>query len=168
MDRAICNGRTGSLDHPPPHVPLSVSAQYPTDAWRSFVAGPHTGRSGFPLLTGRLSSGALRSRRASATPSANASSKADASLPPENPRGQTQQELLPRDEVRRSPRVLRQPATLFGDDHAVRLCYFDDVLEEPAALADAEEIFPDYVVDVLRDDSVGYVRADIHRIRTQE
>ncbi|CAN6231078.1 unnamed protein product, partial [Urochloa humidicola] len=83
------------------------------------------------------------------------SAAADATLPRENPRSQTQKELLPRDEVRRCPRVLRQPATLFGDDHAVRLCYVNDVLEDPAALADAEEIFPDYFINVLRYDCVG-------------
>ncbi|CAN6287135.1 unnamed protein product [Urochloa humidicola] len=81
-----------------------------------------------------------------------ASAAADASSPAENgPSGQT--EPLPRDEVIRRLRVLRQPATLFGEDDAARLRRLNEVLEDPAALVevDAGEIGEGQTNDFLRD-----------------
>uniref|UniRef100_A0A0E0GSD9 Pre-mRNA processing factor 4 (PRP4)-like domain-containing protein n=2 Tax=Oryza TaxID=4527 RepID=A0A0E0GSD9_ORYNI len=61
--------------------------------------------------------------------------------------------LLPREEVIRRLRVLRQPATLFGEDDAARLRRLHAVLEDPAALADVEaaEIGEGQTNDFLRD-----------------
>ncbi|CAL4935437.1 unnamed protein product [Urochloa decumbens] len=83
-----------------------------------------------------------------------ASAAAGASSPAENgPSGQAQTESLPRDEVIRRLRVLRQPATLFGEDDAARLRRLNEVLEDPAALADVDagEIGEGQTNDFLRD-----------------
>ncbi|KAK3146372.1 hypothetical protein QOZ80_3BG0265280 [Eleusine coracana subsp. coracana] len=60
---------------------------------------------------------------------------------------------LPREEVIRRLRLLRQPATLFGEDDAARLRRLQEVLEDSAALADvdAEEIGEGQTNDFLRD-----------------
>lgn len=60
---------------------------------------------------------------------------------------------LPREEVVRRLRLLRQPATLFGEDDAARLRRLKEVLEDPAALADvdAAEIGEGQTNDFLRD-----------------
>jgi pre-mRNA-splicing factor 18 len=81
-----------------------------------------------------------------------ASAPADAS-PAENGASGGWAESLPRDEVIRRLRVLRQPATLFGEDDAARLRRLNDVLEDPAALADvdADEIGEGQTNDFLRD-----------------
>lgn len=62
--------------------------------------------------------------------------------------------LLPREEVIRRLRVLRQPATLFGEDDAARLRRLHAVLEDPAALADVEaaEIGEGQTNDFLREE----------------
>jgi len=80
-----------------------------------------------------------------------ASAAADASPAENGSSGQA--EPLPRDEVIRRLRVLRQPATLFGEDDAARLRRLHDVLEDPAALADvdAAEIGEGQTNDFLRD-----------------
>ncbi|CAN6298140.1 unnamed protein product [Urochloa humidicola] len=78
---------------------------------------------------------------------------ADASPAENGTSGQTQTEPLPRDEVIRRLRVLRQPATLFGEDDAARLRRLNEVLEDPAALADVDagEIGEGQTNDFLRD-----------------
>ncbi|VAI01424.1 unnamed protein product [Triticum turgidum subsp. durum] len=60
---------------------------------------------------------------------------------------------LPREEVVRRLRLLRQPATLFGEDDAARLRRLHDALEDPAAVAgvDATEIGEGQTNDFLRD-----------------
>lgn len=60
---------------------------------------------------------------------------------------------LPREEVIRRLRLLRQPATLFGEDDAARLRRLHDALEDPAAVADvdAAEIGEGQTNDFLRD-----------------
>uniref|UniRef100_A0ACD6A4L5 Uncharacterized protein n=1 Tax=Avena sativa TaxID=4498 RepID=A0ACD6A4L5_AVESA len=60
---------------------------------------------------------------------------------------------LPREEVVRRLRLLRQPATLFGEDDAARQRRLQDVLEDPAALADVDagEIGEGQTNDFLRD-----------------
>ncbi|XP_062214876.1 uncharacterized protein LOC133915655 [Phragmites australis] len=62
-------------------------------------------------------------------------------------------ETLPREEVIRRLRVLRQPATLFGEDDDARLRRLHEVLEDPASLADvdAAEIREGQTNDFLRD-----------------
>ncbi|KAL6637085.1 hypothetical protein ACP70R_024657 [Stipagrostis hirtigluma subsp. patula] len=62
-------------------------------------------------------------------------------------------ESLPREEVIRRLRLLRQPATLFGEDDAARLRRLHEVLEDPAALADVDagEIGEGQTNDFLRD-----------------
>ncbi|CAL4918563.1 unnamed protein product [Urochloa decumbens] len=93
---------------------------------------------------------AASSRPGSSSVSSPASSSAYASSPAENGR---KAEPLPRDEVIRRLRVLRQPATLFGEDDAARLRRLNEVLEDPAALADvdADEIGEGQTNDFLRD-----------------
>jgi pre-mRNA-splicing factor 18 len=63
------------------------------------------------------------------------------------------EESLPREEVIRRLRVLRQPATLFGEDDVARLRRLRDLIEDPAALADvdAAEIGEGQTNDFLRD-----------------
>lgn len=60
---------------------------------------------------------------------------------------------LPREEVIRRLRLLRQPATLFGEDDAARLRRLHDALEDPTAVADvdAAEIGEGQTNDFLRD-----------------
>lgn len=62
-------------------------------------------------------------------------------------------DALPREEVVRRLRLLRQPATLFGEDDAARLRRLHAVLEDPAALADVDagEIGEGQTNDFLRD-----------------
>jgi pre-mRNA-splicing factor 18 len=68
---------------------------------------------------------------------------------------------LPREEVVRRLRLLRQPATLFGEDDAARLRRLQDVLEDPAAVADvdAAEICEGQTNDFLRDIQASRVKA---------
>ncbi|KQK13656.1 pre-mRNA-splicing factor 18 [Brachypodium distachyon] len=63
------------------------------------------------------------------------------------------EESLPREEVIRRLRVLRQPATLFGEDDASRLRRLHAVLEDPDAIADVDavEIGEGQTNDFLRD-----------------
>ncbi|CAN6292159.1 unnamed protein product [Urochloa humidicola] len=94
---------------------------------------------------------------------------ADAS-PAENDRsGQTHTEPLPRDEVIRRLRVLRQPATLFGEDDAARLRRLNEVLEDPAALADVDagEIGEGQTNDFLRDIQALRARAAAAATKTK-
>ncbi|KAK8444382.1 hypothetical protein SEVIR_9G126100v4 [Setaria viridis] len=88
-----------------------------------------------------------------------ASAAADA--PPAENGASGQTESLPRDEVIRRLRVLRQPATLFGEDDAARLRRLNDVLEDPTALADvdADEIGEGQTNDFLRDIQALRVKA---------
>uniref|UniRef100_A0ACD5X5Y1 Uncharacterized protein n=1 Tax=Avena sativa TaxID=4498 RepID=A0ACD5X5Y1_AVESA len=67
--------------------------------------------------------------------------------------GGSSKDPLPREEVIRRLRLLRQPATLFGEDDAARLRRLHDVLEDPAALADVDagEIGEGQTNDFLRD-----------------
>ncbi|XP_047088364.1 pre-mRNA-splicing factor 18-like [Lolium rigidum] len=99
----------------------------------------------------------LRSSCPSAPPSASSSS-----LPPPAVVGEAakaeradapKESSLPREEVVRRLRLLRQPATLFGEDDAARLRRLHDVLEDPAAVADvdAAEIGEGQTNDFLRD-----------------
>lgn len=76
---------------------------------------------------------------------------ADASRAEDGPNHTTAS--LPREEVVRRLRLLRQPATLFGEDDAARLRRLQEVLEDPAALADvdAAEIGEGQTNDFLRD-----------------
>lgn len=62
-------------------------------------------------------------------------------------------ESLPREEVIRRLRVLRQPATLFGEDDIARLRRLQVLIEDPGALADidAAEIGEGQTNDFLRD-----------------
>ncbi|KAM0823644.1 hypothetical protein ACQ4PT_070734 [Festuca glaucescens] len=99
----------------------------------------------------------LRSSHPAAAPSASSSSllppsavadeaaKADGADGPQEP--------LPREEAVRRLRLLRQPATLFGEDDAARLRRLHDVLEDPATVAgiDAAEIGEGQTNDFLRD-----------------
>ncbi|KAM3310622.1 hypothetical protein ACQJBY_031359 [Aegilops geniculata] len=68
---------------------------------------------------------------------------------------------LPREEVVRRLRLLRQPATLFGEDDAARLRRLHDALEDPAAVAgiDAAEIGEGQTNDFLRDIQAPRARA---------
>ncbi|KAJ1294009.1 hypothetical protein BS78_01G113500 [Paspalum vaginatum] len=98
------------------------------------------------------------SRPAASSPSGSSSSSSPASAAAaadaDAPRAESgPQESLPREEVIRRLRVLRQPATLFGEDDAARLRRLQDVLEDPAALADvdAAEIGEGQTNDFLRD-----------------
>ncbi|KAF7052187.1 hypothetical protein CFC21_060320 [Triticum aestivum] len=67
--------------------------------------------------------------------------------------GSRESSSLPREEVIRRLRLLRQPATLFGEDDAARLRRLHDALEDPAAVAgvDAAEIGEGQTNDFLRD-----------------
>ncbi|XP_037474497.1 pre-mRNA-splicing factor 18-like [Triticum dicoccoides] len=68
---------------------------------------------------------------------------------------------LPREEVIRRLRLLRQPATLFGEDDAARLRGLHDALEDPAAVADvdAAEIGEGQTNNFLRDIQVMRAKA---------
>ncbi|WVZ60207.1 hypothetical protein U9M48_010259 [Paspalum notatum var. saurae] len=97
-----------------------------------------------------------RPAAASSSPSGSSSSSwpASAAADADAPRAESgPQEAIPREEVIRRLRVLRQPATLFGEDDAARLRRLQDVLENPAALADvdAAEIGEGQTNDFLRD-----------------
>ncbi|GJM96312.1 hypothetical protein PR202_ga13134 [Eleusine coracana subsp. coracana] len=84
---------------------------------------------------------------------------ADASRVEDGPNDATAS--LPREEVIRRLRLLRQPATLFGEDDAARLRRLQEVLEDPVALAnvDAEEIGEGQTNDFLRDIQALRVKA---------
>ncbi|CAM0875291.1 unnamed protein product [Alopecurus aequalis] len=94
-------------------------------------------------------------------PAASASPSSSSSLLPQSAvageanvdRADFSKEPLPREEVVRRLRLLRQPATLFGEDDAARLRRLHDVLEDPAAVADvdATEIREGQTNDYLRD-----------------
>ena len=87
------------------------------------------------------------------SPGCSSPASAAADAPPAENGSSGQAGALPRDEVVRRLRVLRQPATLFGEDDAARLRRLHDVLEDPAALADvdAAEIGEGQTNDFLRD-----------------
>ncbi|XBI73774.1 hypothetical protein VPH35_067450 [Triticum aestivum] len=75
--------------------------------------------------------------------------------------GSRESSSLPREEVIRRLRLLRQPATLFGEDDAARLRRLHDALEDPAAVAgvDAAEIGEGQTNDFLRDFQAPRARA---------
>ncbi|KAG2546629.1 pre-mRNA-splicing factor 18-like [Panicum virgatum] len=87
------------------------------------------------------------------SPGCSSPASAAADAPPAENGSSGQARALPRDEVVRRLRVLRQPVTLFGEDDAARLRRLHDVLEDPAALADvdAAEIGEGQTNDFLRD-----------------
>ncbi|KAK1644930.1 hypothetical protein QYE76_062735 [Lolium multiflorum] len=103
----------------------------------------------------------LRSSRPAASATPSTSSSSSSVLPPpavadesaKAERADGPKEPLPREEVVRRLRLLRQPATLFGEDDAARLRRLHDVLEDPAAVADvdAAEIGEGQTNDFLRD-----------------
>jgi pre-mRNA-splicing factor 18 len=71
------------------------------------------------------------------------------------------EESLPREEVIRRLRALRQPATLFAEDDVARLRRLQDLIENPAALADvdAAEIGEGQTNDFLRDNQALRAKA---------
>uniref|UniRef100_A0A0D9VXW0 Pre-mRNA processing factor 4 (PRP4)-like domain-containing protein n=1 Tax=Leersia perrieri TaxID=77586 RepID=A0A0D9VXW0_9ORYZ len=90
------------------------------------------------------------SHRAASSPSAPPDSAADDA----SQGGEEDKDELPREEVIRRLRLLRQPAMLFGEDDAARLRRLHAVLEDPAAAladVDAEEIGEGQTNDFLRD-----------------
>ncbi|KAG8097883.1 hypothetical protein GUJ93_ZPchr0013g35189 [Zizania palustris] len=95
----------------------------------------------------------IRSRPA-VSPSAPAASAGVATGPSQaEHRRDEDKEALPSEEVIRRLRLLRQPATLFGEDDAARLRRLHAVLEHPAALADVDagDIGEGQTNDFLRD-----------------
>uniref|UniRef100_A0A0E0KHV9 Pre-mRNA processing factor 4 (PRP4)-like domain-containing protein n=1 Tax=Oryza punctata TaxID=4537 RepID=A0A0E0KHV9_ORYPU len=102
------------------------------------------------LLQKQLRSSHHRRAASRSTPGA---SNGDESRAEHRGHGEEKDALLPREEVIRRLRVLRQPATLFGEDDAARLRRLHAVLEDPAALTDvdAAEIGEGQTNDFLRD-----------------
>ncbi|EER91034.1 hypothetical protein BDA96_01G130500 [Sorghum bicolor] len=98
----------------------------------------------------------LRHSRLAAVSSPSSSSSSPTSAPADADASRAEsgsEESLPREEVIRRLRVLRQPATLFGEDDVARLRRLRDLIEDPAALADVDEaeIGEGQTNDFLRD-----------------
>lgn len=109
----------------------------------------------------------LRSHPAASSPASSSSLPPAAAIADEVKAGDRAEGLmessLPREEVIRRLRLLRQPATLFGEDDAARLRRLHDALEDPAAVADvdAAEIGEGQTNDFLRDIHALRLRAKV-------
>ncbi|KAJ3697775.1 hypothetical protein LUZ61_001480 [Rhynchospora tenuis] len=93
----------------------------------------------------------LQSRKSSSPPPPPPQSKMNSHVPQSEKATGKDDPALPRDEVIRRLRVLRQPITLFGEDDVARYKRLQSVIESGVLEIDADEIGEGQTNDFLRD-----------------